>query len=317
MSQQSKAIAIVASVIIVLGGLIYAMTLYKPDFNGATIDETKTEDLQAGDSLSIVSSLCSVTVTADGEATGVTAHLYGTAVGLGEEPKLEIVRSGSAVTVRAGRPGLRFFGWNVRMKLDIVVPAGFSGGFSCSSSAGSVSVECDMAVDSFSVSSSAGSVRVRNVRSQGAADVSSSAGSVNAGDIEAASADIHSSAGSVSVGSCRAGTINVHSSAGSISARGLSGTVNASSSAGSVSVTLEEITGDADISSSAGRVTVALPANANANIDASTSAGSVSINNLSIAVETQKKNKVVGRLGDGGPRIVVHSSAGSVELNGQ
>lgn len=317
MSQQSKAIAIVASVIIVLGCLIYAMTLYKPDFNGANIDETKTEPLQAGDSLSVVSSLCSVTVTEDEEAAGVTARLYGTAIGLGERPELEITRSGSAVTVRAGKPGLRFIGWNVRMKLDITVPAGFSGGFSCSSSAGSVTVDCDMEVDSFSVSSSAGSVRVRNVRSRGVADIHSSAGSVNAGDIEAASADIHSSAGSVRVESCKAGTVKLHSSAGSVSAGGLSGTVNASSSAGSVDVTLLDIAGDANISSSAGRVTVTLPENANANLDASTSAGNVSVEGLSIAVEMQKRNKVVGRLGDGGARIVVHSSAGSVEVRGE
>jgi hypothetical protein len=64
-------------------------------------------------------------------------------------------------------------------------------------------------------------------------------------------------------------------------------------------------------------VHVTLPANANATLNASTSAGSVDIHNLTLSNLNQKRDNVQGMLGDGGPEVRVHSSAGSVQIDGK
>jgi hypothetical protein len=315
MGQVFKKFAVVICALVLVACL--AGACYGRGAVGASIDETRSEELQAGDGLSVVCSMCGVTVTADEDATEVTAHLYGTYVGLGSEPELTVTRSGDTVTVRAGRHEPVLSGWNLSLKLDVVVPAGFQGDFNCESSAGAVTIDADMAVKSFRAHSSAGAVRVKDVKSPGAVEVSSSAGAVETGSLEASSADIHTSAGSVRVKACRADTIRLQSSAGSVSAEGLSGKVDASSSAGAVDIALSEVRGDVDATSSAGRVSVTIPKDSSARIDASASAGGVSVSGLQLNIETQKKSKIVGTAGDGRYKITAHSSAGSVEIAGE
>lgn len=323
MNQTNRAIAIVVSVVVVAFCLIYALTLIKPGIDvgiGSNVDVTKSEALQAGDDLTVDATISGVTVTLDPSATSVTAHLYGSMIGIniGSAPALDIVRNGSAVTVQAGKNTFGHIGWNLNLKLDITVPAGFSGNFDCHSGAGAVTMNSDFNVKSFRANSSAGAVRVLNVTASGAVEISSSSGGVEAGNITADSLDMHSSAGRVSLGSCTARNIKLHSSAGSVSAGGLNGKVeDASSSAGSVDVTLASVVDSADISSSAGSVRVTLPANANAKLNASTSAGSVDVRNLTLSNLSQKRDNVQGTLGDGGPEIRVHSSAGSVQIDGK
>jgi hypothetical protein len=320
MKPASKAFAIIVSIVIVGFCLIYALTLTHPNINlGSNVDVTKTETLQEGDDITIDTSISGVTVTTDAAATAVTAHLYGSFFGLnlGSEPQLEINRSGSVVTVRAGRNWVGHISFNTNMRLDIVLPASFAGNFDCQSSAGAVHIDSDFTVKAFRAHSSAGTVQVKNVKASGKVEVSSSAGSVDANTVEAADADINSSAGRVHVQSCKAAKIRLHSSAGSVSAEDLSGKLDVSSSAGSVDVTLRDVVDSADISSSAGAVNISLPSDANANLDASTSAGSVSIDSLSLTNVTQKRDKVIGNLGNGGPLVKVHSSAGSVHVKGK
>jgi hypothetical protein len=315
MNHSQKALAISLSVIIIVFCVGYALIRWGGFTVANTgVDQTQSEKLTAGDSLTIDSRVCGVTVTQDAAATGVSAHLYGSYVGLGSVPELTVYRSGNAVTVRAGRESFTGFNLSFSLKLDVVVPMGFSGDFTCTSSAGAVTVDADLAVNSFEAHSSAGAVRVKNVKAGGAVDIDSSAGSVDAGTITASTADLHSSAGGVHVDSCTAGKIRLQSSAGGVSADALSGEVDASSSAGSVDITMADVKGDVNASSSAGRVSLKLPAGANADIDASTSAGSVSVGNLDLSITTQKRDHVAGKLGTGGPQVTVHSSAGSVEV---
>lgn len=324
MKPATRATAIVASILIVAFCLVFALvTATTGGFRigvGSNIDSTKSEAISAGDDVSVESSVCRVRVTTDASARELTAHFYGTSYGLsiGGEPELEIVRNGGKVTVYTGRNLAGHFNWNTNLKLDIVLPADFTGDFNCQSGAGAVTVDSDMAVSSFRAHSSAGSVTVRNITSGGDVEISSSAGGLEAGDITAKSLDMHTSAGRVQLSSCTADTIRLHSSGGSVTAGILNGAVReASSSAGSVTVALGTITGDADIHSSAGGVHVTLPGNANAEIDASTSAGSVQVNNLQLADLEQKHDHVKGKLGNGGFKIKIHSSAGSVEVSGK
>lgn len=320
MNSSSRAFAIVASVVIIVLCLIFACVKAVPTMKLSNdIDQTKTGELASGDTLKIDSAVSSVTVTADAAATGVTAHLHGSMFGLsiGSAPELEVVRDGSDVTIRAGRNWVTHIGFSANMKLDVVVPANFSGRLDAQSSAGPVLIGSDFKLSSFRAHSSAGSVKAGSITATGAVEASSSAGSVELDTIVASSADISSSAGRVYVKSCKADTIKLHSSAGSVSGDDLSGKMEVSSSAGSVSATLRDVVGSADIYSSAGAVHVTLPKTANANLNAYSSAGSVSVNDLTLVTDTQKHDKVNGRLGDGGAEVTVHSSAGSVDVNGK
>lgn len=323
MNATNRAIAIVASVVIVAVCLVFALAQTSHginlNFGGRNIDETKTDELGANNNLTIDSAFSGVNVTVDASAETLTAHLYGSVSGLdlGSDQELEITRSGDTVTVKAGRNWGGHIGWSANLKLDIVIPQNFSGGFDCSSSAGAVEINSDMTVKTFRAHSSAGSVKTQNVKAVGHLEISSSAGGIDAGAVEAGSADISSTAGGVRVESCAATAVSLHSSAGSVSAGELSGTLNVSSSAGSVNVTIKDVADSAEISSSASSVTVSLPSGMNADLVAWSSAGSVSVGDLRLSsVSTQKHDRVEGKMGSGGPKITIHSSAGSVNVNG-
>lgn len=322
MKPASKTIAIVASAIIVLACLIYALTLVLPGGFAVnrSVDENGSAKLELMDRLDIKATVCGVTVTADPEASEVKARMYGSYSGVvtDGDVKLTVQRSGNTVTVSAGRDRTWFFGWTSSMRLDVVIPASFTGDLAITSSSGSVNINADLSVQSLYAHSSAGPVKARDVKASGSVELSSSAGSVTAGAIEASDANLHSSAGPIDVRTCKATSIKLQSSAGGVSAGGLSGKVEASSSAGPVDVTMIDVTADADVSSSAGRVRVALPANAEADIEAWTSAGHVTISGLdSLARTTDKRERVEGKLNGGGSRIRAHSSAGPVEIKGE
>lgn len=112
----------------------------------------------------------------------------------------------------------------------------------------------------------------------------------------------------------RVGDTKVESSGGKLRLGNISGKLNANTSGGSVSAILPSpVAGDVRLETSGGSITVVTPANAALTIDAETSAGSVR-SDLPITRSSADNDSLKGTLNGGGTKLVLRSSAGSIEI---
>jgi hypothetical protein len=112
----------------------------------------------------------------------------------------------------------------------------------------------------------------------------------------------------------RVGDTKVNSSGGKLRLGNISGKLNAETSGGSVSAILPSpVAGDVRLETSGGSITVLTPPNAALTIDAETSAGSVR-SDLPISRRSSDSDSLQGTLNGGGTKLVLRSSAGSIEI---
>jgi hypothetical protein len=125
--------------------------------------------------------------------------------------------------------------------------------------------------------------------------------------------DVDTSGGNVSVLN-RAGDTNVESSGGKLRLGNISGKLVAETSGGSVSAILSNpVAGDVRLETSGGGITVVTPPNAALTIDAETSAGGIR-SDLPISRLSADEDSLKGTLNGGGTKLVLRSSAGSIEI---
>ncbi len=112
----------------------------------------------------------------------------------------------------------------------------------------------------------------------------------------------------------RVGDTKVESSGGKLRLGNISGKLTAETSGGSVSAILPSpVAGDVRLETSGGSITVVTPSNAALTIDAETSAGSVR-SELPISRLSTDRDSLKGTMNGGGTRLVLRSSAGSIEI---
>ena len=112
----------------------------------------------------------------------------------------------------------------------------------------------------------------------------------------------------------RVGDTKVESSGGKLRLGNISGKLNAETSGGSVSAILPSpVAGDVRLETSGGSITVLTPPNAALTIDAETSAGSVR-SDLPISRISADSDSLKGTMNGGGTKLVLRSSAGSIEI---
>jgi DUF4097 and DUF4098 domain-containing protein YvlB len=112
----------------------------------------------------------------------------------------------------------------------------------------------------------------------------------------------------------RVGDTKVDSSGGKLRLGNISGKLNAETSGGSVSAILSNpVVGDVRLETSGGSITVLTPPNAALTIDAETSAGGIR-SDLPISRMSADNDSLKGTLNGGGTKLVLRSSAGSIEI---
>ena len=112
----------------------------------------------------------------------------------------------------------------------------------------------------------------------------------------------------------RVGDTKVESSGGKLRLGNISGKLSGDTSGGSVSAILPSpVAGDVRLETSGGSITVLTPANAALTIDAETSAGSVR-SDLPISRSSSESDSLKGTLNGGGTKLVLRSSAGSINI---
>ena len=162
-----------------------------------------------------------------------------------------------------------------------------------------------------SLSTSGGDVEIAGVN--GKLTVHTSGGTIHLGNASGP-ADLRTSGGSIKVEKI-GGDLYAHTSGGSIKIEEALGTIDASTSGGSVSARFAAAPkADSKLSTSGGSITVSLPANSNLDLDAHASGGGV---DSEIPVTVQGKHdedSLNGKIGAGGPRLVLRTSGGSINV---
>lgn len=102
---------------------------------------------------------------------------------------------------------------------------------------------------------------------------------------------------------------------GGITGRGVSGAVEAQTVNGGISMDMAAVTGDSRMTTVNGGVVLTLAPGVNANLEATVVNGGVQVRDgLQLSADEQSRQRVAGRLGNGGPRLVVQTTNGGVRL---
>jgi DUF4097 and DUF4098 domain-containing protein YvlB len=149
------------------------------------------------------------------------------------------------------------------------------------------------------------------VGSSGTADLHTSGGHIEIGQVEG-SVKADTSGGNIIIDSAGA-TVDAQTSGGNIKVKEVMGTINASTSGGSVEARIsQQPQGDCSLRTSGGSVTVYLASDIAVDLDAEAGWGGVSLDME--VTGTIKKGAVRGTINGGGPKLLLRTSAGGVEV---
>jgi len=142
-------------------------------------------------------------------------------------------------------------------------------------------------------------------------DLRTSGGSIALSSLNGA-VDAYTSGGSIKLGEIN-GDVDVKTSGGSIRVEEVAGAINAHTSGGSIKVTMsKQPTGPSRLTTSGGSVSAYLLPSIAVDLTASTSGGRVysefDVNG------TVKKTRIEGEINGGGPRLILKTSGGSVNV---
>ena len=139
--------------------------------------------------------------------------------------------------------------------------------------------------------------------SNGAVQISGTKGNTSA----------HSSNGAIIIEDVD-GYVKASTSNGNIDIQGTTGVDDLETSNGRIYAEIFDFKDDIDIRSSNGRITVYINPSLNADIEMTTSNGQISISGLSLNITISEEKHKVGKLGDGGNKLDIHTSNGNINL---
>jgi hypothetical protein len=159
-----------------------------------------------------------------------------------------------------------------------------------------------------SLKTSGGGITARHL--SGEIDLQTSGGNVNLTDL---SGSIHAqtSGGSVQAEKL-SGKAELRTSGGNIRLAHISAELSARTSGGSIRADFDSFTENADLRTSGGNIIVQLPSLAHFDLDLSGSRVQTELRNFS---GESQRNRINGRIGDGGPKLSARTSGGRVELS--
>ncbi len=148
---------------------------------------------------------------------------------------------------------------------------------------------------------------------QGPSSLNTSNGRIKVEDVDG-DIDVEASNGQIKIEDV-SGYVNAETSNGWIDIKGSAGISKVITSNGSIKVEIPDIKGNGvEIETSLGSIELYISPDLNADIEMSTSLGTVSYHDIKLAVSESKETHVRGKLGKGGPKIMVNTSMGSIDL---
>ena len=126
--------------------------------------------------------------------------------------------------------------------------------------------------------------------------------------------DAQTGSGDVTLEQVAGGDVSARTGSGNVQLRGVHGSLKAHTGSGDV-VADGELTGGWDIETGSGNVRVSFPANASFNLNAHSSSGDVTFNRAVQVQGTMKRNRIEGKVGNGGSLLTLRTGSGDITIN--
>ena len=110
------------------------------------------------------------------------------------------------------------------------------------------------------------------------------------------------------------GSVTAHTGSGNIRLRSVKGGIEAHTGSGDVDVD-GEATQAWDVETGSGNVNLRLPQNASFDLKAQSSSGSIEMGRPITVQGTMKRNRIEGKVGNGGPLLTLHTGSGDIHLD--
>ncbi len=121
--------------------------------------------------------------------------------------------------------------------------------------------------------------------------------------------------GEVSVEGVQGIRLEAATTNGGINARSLSGAIDASTVNGGIALDVAELTGDSRVITVNGGIRLTVAPGVNAELEATVVNGGISVQDgLPLSGDERSRQRVAGRLGSGGPRLVAQTTNGGVRI---
>ena len=161
------------------------------------------------------------------------------------------------------------------------------------------------------ISSGSGDLKIGSVK--GTLNASAGSGNIRG---EGVAGEINASTGSgdVELRQVAAGNVKVDTGSGNIKLHGIKGGLRAQAGSGDIQADGEP-TGDWRLSAGSGNVTLKLASQASFNIDARTSSGSLKVSRPVTVQGTMSRNRIQGKIGNGGPLLDIHTGSGNIYVD--
>lgn len=144
-------------------------------------------------------------------------------------------------------------------------------------------------------------------------EADTSGGSITVGDVTGP-LDVHTSGGSIRIARA-GGELKAHTSGGWIKIEDAAGSVDASTSGGSISAKFtRQPAGDSSLHTSGGSLTVQLAPSVAVDLDAKASGGGVDTDVPVTVVGSMSRGEVKGKINGGGPKLVLRTSGGGIDV---
>ncbi len=225
------------------------------------------------------------------------------------EFEIEIKQDGNTIYATASREGSglsRWFGSGSNISISFIVNAPVGSVIDGRTSGGSVAAT--NFTNNVSLRTSGGSITAEALA--GVADLRTSGGSIKLTDIEG-DLDARTSGGSIRADGL-SGNSEIRTSGGSIQIENSRGAISARTSGGSIRAQMVEFENDLDFRTSGGSIRVQVPSTDHFNLDLRGSRVDMTLQNFTGNTE---RNRITGRIGDGGPTIAARTSGGTVSVD--
>jgi DUF4097 and DUF4098 domain-containing protein YvlB len=234
-----------------------------------------------------------------------------------------VTQNGSMIVIgRITEPDLRR---NVSINYDVTLPAlthlrtetgsgdqsieGVSGAVRMS--AGSGNVTARNLGDEVRISTGSGDIRIDHAK--GPVRINAGSGTVDCSGV-AGAFYAETGSGDITLRQEAAGMVMAHTGSGNVRLRNIKGGLDAHSGSGDIEAE-GEAKNDWTVKSGSGNIDLKLPSKSAFTVDARASSGSVEVNHPITVQGVQKRNRIQGKVGEGGPLLSLETGSGEIRVN--
>lgn len=160
------------------------------------------------------------------------------------------------------------------------------------------------------ISSGSGDLKIGSVK--GTLNASAGSGNIHAEGV-AGEITANTGSGDVEMRQVAAGNVKVGTGSGNIKLHGIKGGLRAQAGSGDIQAEGEP-TSDWQLGAGSGNITLKIPSQSSFNLDARTSSGTLKVSRPVTVQGTMSRNRIQGKVGNGGPLLDLHTGSGDIYL---